>query len=73
MKCHCHPFNTAYVGVFAHPFFAVTDKDGNYRIASAPSGRFSIEAWHPNAGVIATEVSVNDSLLRVSDMVLKAK
>ena len=34
VKCDVHPWMTAYVGVFANPFFAVTGKDGKFSIAA---------------------------------------
>mgnify|MGYP002348582455 CR=1 FL=1 len=45
-KCDVHPWMFAYVGVFDHPFFAVTDKDGNFKISGLPDGKYTIEAWH---------------------------
>lgn len=45
-KCDVHPWMFAYVGVFDHPFFAVTDKDGNFKISGLPNGKYTIEAWH---------------------------
>src|ERR1700758_1873458 len=32
-KCDVHPWMYAYVTVVDHPYFAVTDKDGKFRIA----------------------------------------
>src|SRR6185436_13419689 len=37
-KCDLHPWNYAYVGVFSHPFFAVTDELGRYTISGVPVG-----------------------------------
>jgi len=47
-KCTIHPWMTGYVRVFDHPYFAVTDVDGNFRIDNAPGGRFRIVYWHEN-------------------------
>ena len=33
VKCDVHPWMSAYVGVFAQPFFAVTGQDGKFTIA----------------------------------------
>ena len=51
VKCDVHPWMTAYVGVFANPFFAVTGKDGKFSIAGLPPGTYEIEAWHEKLGV----------------------
>jgi hypothetical protein len=61
MKCHCHPFNYGYVGVFDHPYFAVTDTKGNYRITGVPTGRHIVEAWHPKAGTTSSAIAVDGS------------
>ena len=36
VKCDVHPWMSAYVGVFSHPFFAVTGDDGKFTIAGLP-------------------------------------
>jgi hypothetical protein len=46
MKCDVHPWMFAYIGVFEHPYFAVTDADGNFKISGAPDGSYTIEAYH---------------------------
>jgi hypothetical protein len=46
-KCDVHPWMFAYVGVVEHPFFAVTDKDGAFKISDVPNGKYTIEAYHP--------------------------
>jgi len=65
-KCDVHPWMFAYVGVFDHPFFAVTDKDGNFKISGVPNGKYTLEAYHvkthgANPGV-AQEVSVDGNV-----------
>jgi len=45
-KCDVHPWMFAYVSVFDHPYYAVTDKDGNFKISGVPNGKYTIEAYH---------------------------
>jgi len=45
IKCDVHPWMKAWVGVFDHPFFAVTDKNGNFKIDNIPSGTYEVIAW----------------------------
>jgi hypothetical protein len=35
-----------YVGVCEHPYFAVTDKEGNYKISGVPDGKYTVVAYH---------------------------
>ena len=37
-KCTIHPWMSGYVRVFDHPYYAVTDDDGNFEIKDAPAG-----------------------------------
>jgi hypothetical protein len=37
----------AYVGVMDHPYYAVTDKDGKFKLpADLPAGKYSLVAYH---------------------------
>jgi plastocyanin len=58
VKCDVHPWMNAYVGVFAHPFFAVTKPDGAFSIAGLPAGSYEIEAWHEKLGTKTGKVTV---------------
>lgn len=48
----------AYVGVVDHPFFAVTDGDGAFRIEGLPPGTYELEAWHETLGTRTLTVRV---------------
>lgn len=45
-RCDVHPWMFAYVGVVDHPYFAVSGKDGTYKISNVPPGDYVIEAVH---------------------------
>ena len=45
-KCDVHQWMFAYVGVFDHPFYAVTEKDGTFKITGVPKGKYTLEAYH---------------------------
>jgi hypothetical protein len=46
IKCDVHPWMKAYVSVFDHPYFAVTDDTGRYQIDNVPLGKYEVVAWH---------------------------
>jgi len=50
VTCNIHPWMKAYVRVFKHPYFAVTDADGNFEIKNAPAGEFRLVAWQESVG-----------------------
>ena len=60
-KCDIHPWMFAYVCVADHPYFSVSGKDGTYRIANVPPGKYTIEATHRKAGSVSQEVEVKDA------------
>ncbi|HEV3437053.1 MAG TPA: hypothetical protein VG122_06825 [Gemmata sp.] len=47
-KCTIHGWMTGYVRVFEHPYYAITDENGNFEIKNAPVGKFRIVYWHEN-------------------------
>jgi len=44
--CEIHSHMNAFILVFSHPFFAVTDPEGRYRIESVPPGNYNVIAWN---------------------------
>lgn len=45
VKCDVHSWMGAWIGVFDHPYHAVTGKGGNYEI-KLPPGKYEVTAWH---------------------------
>ena len=45
IKCDVHPWMKAWVLVADHPYFAVTDDNGNYSIENVPPGEYVINFW----------------------------
>jgi plastocyanin len=44
--CDIHSHMSAFILVFAHRFFAVTDDEGRYRIENVPPGTYTVIAWN---------------------------
>jgi carboxypeptidase family protein len=53
-----HRWMAAYVGVMAHPFFAVTAADGSFTISGVPPGTYTLDAWHERLGAVTQDVTV---------------
>jgi hypothetical protein len=61
VKCDVHPWMFAYIGVVDHPWFAVTDKNGNFALpAGLPKGRYVIAAVHLKAGEAVQELNISE-------------
>jgi plastocyanin len=54
--CEIHSHMSAFILVFSHPFFAMTDSDGRYRIERIPPGTYTVVAW--NEGTSSEPVAV---------------
>ena len=46
IKCDVHPWMSAYIAVFTHPFFSATGTDGKFTISGLDPGTYEITAWH---------------------------
>jgi plastocyanin len=61
IKCDVHPWMSAYVAVFTHPFFSVTSTDGKFTISGLDPGTYEITAWHEKLGTQTASVTVGAS------------
>jgi plastocyanin len=57
-KCDVHGWMAAYVGVVAHPFFAVSDADGRFEINGLPPGAYTVGLWHEKFGVQEQTITI---------------
>ncbi len=58
VKCDVHPWMGAWVAVFKHPYFTVTEKDGSFEIKGLPAGKYVVRAWHEKFGEQTAEFEV---------------
>ena len=58
VKCDVHGWMQAYIRVDPHPFHAVTDVDGRFRIENIPVGTQRLEIWHEQWGTQARNALV---------------
>ena len=49
LLCNVHPEMSGYVIVSPTPYFAETDKSGEYKIENVPDGSYTVTAWHEGA------------------------
>jgi hypothetical protein len=58
--CDIHSHMSAYILVFSHPYFAVTDVDGSYEIPNVPAGSYSVVVWSELGNAEPRRVVVSD-------------
>jgi hypothetical protein len=50
VRCSEHPFARAYIAVFDHPYFAVSDEQGAFKIDGLPAGTYNVKVWQERLG-----------------------
>ena len=58
VKCDLHPWMSAWIRTFNHPYFSVTTENGGFAIRNLPPGRYRLKAWHESLGVTEKDVIV---------------
>jgi plastocyanin len=58
LLCNVHPEMTGYVVVAPTPYYAKTDKSGDYKIENVPDGQYNVVAWHEGAKSSTKAVTV---------------
>ncbi|MFO0876810.1 MAG: hypothetical protein U0840_05505 [Gemmataceae bacterium] len=48
--CSIHAWMKGWIGTFPHPYFAITNEDGEFEIKNAPAGKFRLMVWQEKAG-----------------------
>ena len=69
--CDIHSHMNAYILVFSHPFFAMTDGDGRYRIDNVPPGTYGVIAWNEGASSEPRPITVPDGGVAELDFMLR--
>ncbi len=58
IACDVHNWMGGYIVVADHPYYAVTDAEGNYMLADVPAGTYTLEFWQESLGTKTQEVTV---------------
>ena len=58
LKCDFHRWMEAHLWVMDHPFYAVTNAEGEFEISDLPPGDYEISAWHEKLGEQSEKITV---------------
>lgn len=61
LLCNVHPEMNGYIVIAPTPYFAVTDKEGNYDIKNVPAGKYTLKTWSEDGKVTTQPVEVTAS------------
>jgi plastocyanin len=56
--CEIHSHMNAFILVFAHRHFALTNAQGEYRIDGVPPGTYTVSVWHPGVTIKSESVRI---------------
>ncbi len=70
LLCNVHPDMAGYIVVSPTPYFAKSDKTGEYKIENVPDGTYNVTAWnegtkpHTNQVTVAGDATANFTLTK---------
>jgi plastocyanin len=65
IDCDLHPWMRAWVVVAPHPFYALTNDQGQFTLENVPAGQYTLHVWHESLGTTRSDVSVTDGITTV--------
>jgi plastocyanin len=71
LLCNVHPEMSGYIVVTPTPYFAVTDKDGNFEIKNIPAGKYTLKTWSEDGKPTTQAVDVSGATAAVELTVKK--
>lgn len=61
LLCNVHPEMNGYIVVSPTPYFALTDKNGDYEIKNVPPGKYTLKTWSEDGKVTTQAIEVGAS------------
>ena len=58
LLCNVHPEMSGYIVVSPTPYFALTDKNGDFEIKNVPAGKYTLKTWSEEGKVTTQTVEV---------------
>ena len=55
VSCDVHSWMKAWIIVTDHPYYALTDADGQFRLKNVPEGSYRMKAWHEELGTLPVQ------------------
>lgn len=66
VDCDLHSWMRGWVVVAAHPFYTVTNEQGEFTLENVPPGKHILQLWQESLGAISQEVTVGKGTTTVT-------
>jgi plastocyanin len=66
LDCDLHSWMRGWVVVTDHPFYALSDEKGRFRLANVPAGPHTLQIWHERLGRSSQKITVADGATPVT-------
>jgi plastocyanin len=63
VDCDLHPWMRAWVVVAEHPFYAITNNQGQFMLDHVPAGEYTLQLWQESLGTVTKEVTVREEAI----------
>src|SRR6476620_1758074 len=60
VDCALHSWMRGWVVVAEHPFYAVTNEQGEFSLENVPRGKYTMQVWQESLGTVTQQVVVGD-------------
>ena len=60
VACDYHGWMSSWVGIFEHPYYALTGDDGTFEISGIPAGAYELKAWQEELGELVKTVKIKE-------------
>jgi plastocyanin len=60
VECDLHSWMRTWVVVAEHPFYAVSNDQGEFTLNNVPPGKYTLQIWQESLGTVTKEVTVGD-------------
>jgi plastocyanin len=58
ISCDVHSWMNGWLVIAGHPYYALSDNAGSFKIADVPAGTYTLEYWHEKLGKQTKQVTV---------------
>ncbi|HVO92967.1 MAG TPA: hypothetical protein VMT22_09020 [Terriglobales bacterium] len=60
VDCDLHSWMRGWVVIAEHPFYAITNEQGEFTLGNVPQGKYTLQVWQETLGTITQEIVVKD-------------